>query len=432
MTQRILPLCFITLLVCWLFAAQGNAQQALLEAEQSPIAWVDASTGTTLFTLDDIVRFDWGKQMFELAPRRATELLALPLSVDGFRDFLLKDAEGVIYRGRLYRSSATAGYDGSVILLDQGQQKKLPAAPFFQINGGYLTGAAADNVQQRLSERLRVPLEQAGKLAPIYAAEMPMKSVWSAHAWVGGEQGLKASLVLFPSTFVLDRFAYMHLLLYKGNRTDFQFDQLRIEASCTSPTTPFTSHHLLATIDAPLPANGIYVCKFTPWQGTLPEIPMNDANRPVIITNIQLPRYTKDALNEHYQGTMTMLLAIDEAGQLDKIDVLQSSGREDLDRAAQRAVTRWTFTPAVRDGKLIPNQLKITLTFKDGEVSHHALPPEPVAVSAAPGPLKMLITVTALKKQNGTMAPFDSWTLPEREIIILPSETIPAPAVTVD
>lgn len=397
-----------------------------LLAQQPPpapaLSWQDATTGETLFSSDDIVRFDWGRQLFELDVTRAGDLLALPLSVDGFREFILKDAEGVIYRGRFYRSSATVGYAGAVILLDQGPTKKLPAAPFFKVFAGYRTGAD-DVVKDKalLSERLRLPLQTAGKLAPIPEAESPIKSVWSSHGWVGGEEALKASVVLFPDTFVVGKPSYLHLLLYKGTRTDFVFDQLRIEANFSSATSLFTSKQLLAVVNPPLTANRIYVGKFFPWKGVLPDIPTDDANRPAVIKSSQLPRYTKDAVNENFRGEMVVALQIDVEGKITKIDVTQSSEREDIDRSAMRAFAKWNFTPAVRNGKIIESTLVVRFHFDNGEVKQEILPAEPIAVSAAAGPLKLIITISAFKKAGDKFTLIDAWDLPEREIILLPA-----------
>lgn len=397
-----------------------------LFAQQLPpaaaLSWQDAATGETLFSSDDIVRFDWGRQLFELDVVRAGDLLALPLSVEGFREFILKDAEGVIYRGRFYRSSATAGYAGAVILLDQGTTKKLPAAPFFKVLSGYRTGADEGVKEQALlSERLRLPLQTAGKLAPIPEAESPIKSIWSSHGWVGGEEALKASVVLFPETIVVGKAAYLHLLLYKGTRTDFVFDQLRIEVNFSSATTLFTSKQLLAVVNPPLTANKIYVGKFFPWKGVLPDIPTDDANRPAIINSSQLPRYTKDALNENFRGEMVVALKIDVAGKVANIDVLQSSEREDLDRSAVRVLAKWIFTPAVRNGKIIESTSTVRFHFNNGEVKQEILPPEPIAVISPAGPLKLIITITAFKKNGDKFTPIDSWNLPEREIVLLPA-----------
>ena len=414
-------LLFLLMLSWW---ANDLLAQPVLPAPANDLSWLDATTGEPLFTIDDIVRFDWGRQLFELDAARAGDLLALPLSVDGFREFILKDSEGVIYRGRFYRSSATVGYAGAVILLDQGATKKLPAAPFFKIFAGYRTGA--DDVvkdQALLSERLRLPLQTSGKLAPIPEAETPIKSTWSSHGWVGGEEALKASVVLFPDTFVVGKAAYLHFLLYKGNRTDFVFDQLRIEAFCSSATSLFTSHQLLVTANAPLPANRIYIGKFYPWKGVLPDIPTDDANRPPVINSSSLPRYTKDAANENYVGEMIVSLQIDVEGKIAKIDVLKSSDREDLDRSVMRALVKWSFTPAVRNGAIIESKLAVRFGFSNGEVTQTVLPADPVAVSAPAGPLKLLITITAMKKDGDKYVPIDSWNLPEREIILLPATT---------
>jgi hypothetical protein len=40
------------------------------------VEWVDQTSGRVLFTLADIVRFDWDRQVFELKHERAMDLMA--------------------------------------------------------------------------------------------------------------------------------------------------------------------------------------------------------------------------------------------------------------------------------------------------------------------------------------------------------------------
>ena len=64
------------------------------------------------------------------------------------------------------------------------------------------------------------------------------------------------------------------------------------------------------------------------------------------------PPYPREALREGQRGTVLLQVLVDTDGRPLQVDVAQSSGHRSLDRAAQRHVlARWTFRPAVQDGR---------------------------------------------------------------------------------
>lgn len=64
------------------------------------------------------------------------------------------------------------------------------------------------------------------------------------------------------------------------------------------------------------------------------------------------PAYPREALREGLRGTVVLQVLVDVDGKPLRVDVAQSSGHRSLDRAAQRHVlARWTFRPAVQDGR---------------------------------------------------------------------------------
>lgn len=64
------------------------------------------------------------------------------------------------------------------------------------------------------------------------------------------------------------------------------------------------------------------------------------------------PAYPRDALREGHRGTVLLQVLVDTDGKPLQVEVAQSSGHRSLDRAAQRHVlARWTFQPAVQDGR---------------------------------------------------------------------------------
>ena len=64
------------------------------------------------------------------------------------------------------------------------------------------------------------------------------------------------------------------------------------------------------------------------------------------------PAYPREALREGQRGTVLLRVLVDTDGKPLQVDVAQSSGHRSLDRAARRHVlARWTFRPAVQDGR---------------------------------------------------------------------------------
>lgn len=64
------------------------------------------------------------------------------------------------------------------------------------------------------------------------------------------------------------------------------------------------------------------------------------------------PPYPRRALRAGTEGTVLLEVLVDVDGRPLQVEVVGSSGDRELDRAAQRQVLeRWTFQPAVRDGR---------------------------------------------------------------------------------
>jgi len=126
------------------------------------LSWVDEKTGEVLFTVADIVRFDWERQLFELEHTCSMNLSAwLHTHMRQFRGFVVQDAEGIIYHGRFYSPLSSVGYGGPAIYSEIGK----PARRFFQIHAGYPVGSKDD--QTRFAPRLLAALQKANVLGEI-------------------------------------------------------------------------------------------------------------------------------------------------------------------------------------------------------------------------------------------------------------------------
>ena len=79
------------------------------------------------------------------------------------------------------------------------------------------------------------------------------------------------------------------------------------------------------------------------------------------------PEYPENARKEHVEGITVVKITIDEQGKVKDPNVEQSSGNQDLDKAAVKAVSAWTFQPATLDGKPVAVYYTITIRFKADE-----------------------------------------------------------------
>ena len=71
----------------------------------------------------------------------------------------------------------------------------------------------------------------------------------------------------------------------------------------------------------------------------------------------KMPPYPRAAGRRGEEGSVQMLVRIAADGSVQGIDVAVSSGYPDLDDTATRAVSRWHFRPAIRDGVPVPTQM---------------------------------------------------------------------------
>lgn len=78
------------------------------------------------------------------------------------------------------------------------------------------------------------------------------------------------------------------------------------------------------------------------------------------------PRYPSRALRRGESGTVTVRAEVGVDGVPITVSVEQSSGSRALDRAAEDAVRRWRFQPALRDGQPATGSVVVPITFNPG------------------------------------------------------------------
>jgi len=78
----------------------------------------------------------------------------------------------------------------------------------------------------------------------------------------------------------------------------------------------------------------------------------------------QPPRYPRRARRDGLEGRVVLSAQVSAAGRIVGLEVVQSSGHAILDRAAFRAVNRWTVRPARQGGKPVPSEVRIPILFR--------------------------------------------------------------------
>ncbi len=75
------------------------------------------------------------------------------------------------------------------------------------------------------------------------------------------------------------------------------------------------------------------------------------------------PRYPRAAIRRRLEGRVVLLVHVDREGRPIEIAIAESSGRTMFDRAAERAVRKWRFIPAKRDGVAVEDTLRVPIRF---------------------------------------------------------------------
>lgn len=76
------------------------------------------------------------------------------------------------------------------------------------------------------------------------------------------------------------------------------------------------------------------------------------------------PRYPSLAVRRGYEGTVLLRVRVLKNGQVEEVQVKETSGYRVLDKAARKAVELWRFTPALSGGKPVESWVLVPITFK--------------------------------------------------------------------
>ena len=75
------------------------------------------------------------------------------------------------------------------------------------------------------------------------------------------------------------------------------------------------------------------------------------------------PQYPRKARRFGWEGTVLLTVEVLPDGSSGEIEIKESSGHRDLDRAAVAAIRRWRFTPAQKEGISVAAVVEIPVVF---------------------------------------------------------------------
>ncbi len=260
MKVLIITACAVLLLVIFLPCAADECGNR----EPPALIWRDASTGNVLFTSDDIISFDWDKQMFLLKRDATLDFLAwIPPHMYQARGLFVEDAHGQIYHARWVSRVSSVGFFGPVY-------RPLSPNPFFSVAHGYPGGRdpLARDKDPRFSPRLKQGLQKAGVLKSInlsgeYAGLTIQKT---GHSWKDIGEDMRVRVEYFENTFQIGEHARAHVFFAGGDKTLERIDSLTFDITFIANEGAFRSDTRIERVPVSEIRDGIYVCKFAPWQ----------------------------------------------------------------------------------------------------------------------------------------------------------------------
>ncbi|MBC8870304.1 MAG: HEAT repeat domain-containing protein [Planctomycetes bacterium] len=227
--------------------------------------WVAKDSGEVLFSLDDIARFDWNRQVFELTREKAMDFMAWQAPHIGGRrrEFKVRDSETVFYEGRAISPVSSIPYDGPTIV---EPSTDLPP-PLFEIKAGY--PEALGETDQRYHPRLQAALAKAGKLAAISTAEKLNPIAKTSSEWVGERARMRIRAEVFPETFRIGAKARAHVFFAPQGKNPIRPERIEIHSTLTTDGGTFfcaTDHSVRDPVALSAAfRKGVVVLRWQPW-----------------------------------------------------------------------------------------------------------------------------------------------------------------------
>lgn len=99
-----------------------------------------------------------------------------------------------------------------------------------------------------------------------------------------------------------------------------------------------------------------------PFGGTVARVGTGGVSAPVPIFRVE-PEYSEEARKAKFQGAVRLAIIVDEVGRTVDVKVVRPLGMG-LDEKAMEAVRKWRFRPGLKNGRPIPVEAQIVVTFQ--------------------------------------------------------------------
>jgi hypothetical protein len=231
------------------------------ETEEPLLVWRDSQTKKVIFTSDDIISFDWEKQVFLLKLDAEIDFVAwISSPLGGVRGLFVEDSQGVIYQGCWVHWASSYGCSNPMY-------RDPLYKPYYSITNRFALEKDSTN-DIRFDPRLKENLKNANKLWPIDTSEYRS---WLSLNTINSEQGkvgkdLQVRLEIYENTFQIGRMARTHLFFYGGEKTKQQVDSLFCIITLTANDGAFRSETFTDAVPISEIEDGFYECKFDPYQ----------------------------------------------------------------------------------------------------------------------------------------------------------------------
>jgi hypothetical protein len=260
---------FLLAVPLWLMACQND------DSKSPALVWRDAETKRIIFSSDDIISFDWDKQVFHLTDDAVVAFCGDTLLCPS-PGMIVEDKDGPVYKTCWYNpiSSARCINDPVYKRLDHIYLIRLPTAvPFISIEKGRpgWKNSAEEENDRRFDPRLKAGLDKAGVLGSINLDSIYVKllSLSTGSDPIEFGEDLKVWVTYYGRAipyFRVDRKVWGRIFFRGGEKTREQVNRLAIDFKLVANNGTFQSKTRIDTIPAEVIDNGVYSYEFTPWQ----------------------------------------------------------------------------------------------------------------------------------------------------------------------
>ncbi len=245
------------------------------DSKSPALVWRDAETSDVIFTSDDIISFDWDKQVFHLTDDAVVAFCGDTLLCPSPSMFV-EDEDGPIYETCWYSpiSSARCSDDPVYKRLDHIYLIRLPTTvPYISIEKGrpgWKNNAEKVN-DPRFDPRLKAGLDKAGVISSINLdsiyVELISLSTGSRPKEVG--EDLKIWVTYYGRTIPylrVGRKVWGRIFFRGGEKIREQVDYLALDINLVVNNGKFRSKTRVDNISADVIDDGVYAYEFSPWQ----------------------------------------------------------------------------------------------------------------------------------------------------------------------